>query len=98
MSTAGEARDTMRQDAKWMDPADNRILECLRDHGNLTPQAVENSGGPAASTAQNRLPELRDYGMVELAFGTVGLYRLTDIGRAYLNEELDASTLESVED
>lgn len=97
MSAATDARD-MRQDAEWMsNPSDDRILEALREHGNLTPQAIENVGGPAANTARNRLPKLRKYGLVELVAETTGLYCITDAGEAYLDEELDASTLEPVE-
>jgi hypothetical protein len=83
----------MRMDAEWMNRSDDRILELLRDHGNLTPKAVENLDGPAQSTCQNRLPVLRKYGLVELVANTTGLYRITDEGEAYLDEELDASEL-----
>jgi len=81
-----------------MVPSDNPILELLREHGNLTPQAVENLGGPAASTAQNRLPELLKHGLVERVADSHGLYRITDRGRAYLNEELTTEDLEPTED
>lgn len=87
----------MRQDAEWMTPSDDRILEALRDHGQLTPQGVSNVGGPAISTCQNRLGELRKYGMVEYYAETPGLYSITEAGRAYLDEELDAAELEPVE-
>lgn len=97
MSKAAESHETMRQPAEWMRPSDDRILELLREHGNLTPQAVSNLGGPSASHSQNRLPKLRKHGLVELVADVRGLYRLTDDGRSYLDEELDASTLEPVE-
>jgi DNA-binding PadR family transcriptional regulator len=76
-----------------MRPTDDRILELIRDHGHLTPQAVENAGGPSAGHTQNRLRALRQYGMVKYYLDTRGLYSLTEEGRAYLDEELDASTL-----
>ncbi len=82
----------MREDADWMVPSDDTILELLRDHGNLTPQAVEDFGGPSAGHAQDRLPLLADYGLV--ARISRGLYQITDAGEAYLDEELDASELE----
>jgi len=84
----------MRQAAEWMsNPSDDRILEALREHGQLTPQAIDKVGGPAANTCRNRLPTLRSYGVVRLYAGTTGLYEITDDGIAYLDEELDASTL-----
>jgi len=77
-------------------PSDDRILELLREEGNLTPQAVEDFGGPVAGHASDRLPMLARYGLAERI--SRGLYRLTDRGEAYLDEELDASTLEPVDD
>ena len=79
-----------------MVPSDDAILELLRDHGNLTPQAVDDFGGPSAGHAQDRLPILTRYGLAERI--SRGLYRLTDEGEAYLDEELDASELESAEE
>lgn len=76
-----------------MVPSDDRILELLREKGNLTPRAVEDFGGPSAGHAQDRLPLLAEYGLAERI--SRGLYRITDDGRAYLDEELDASTLEA---
>jgi DNA-binding PadR family transcriptional regulator len=75
-----------------MVPSDDRILELLRQEGNLTPQAVEDFGGPVAGHASDRLPKLAKYGLVTKI--SRGLYRITDEGRAYLDEDLDASTLE----
>ena len=91
MSATPAKSDSMREDADWMVPSDNTILELLRDHGNLTPRAVEDFGGPSAGHAQDRLPLLAQYGLAERI--SRGLYRLTDAGEAYLDEELDASTL-----
>jgi len=84
----------MRQRGEWMRPSDDVILEVLYEYGNLTPQAVARAGGPALSTAQNRLPVLRDYGPVTNVFNVDGLYRLTDDGRDYLRGDLDASSLD----
>nr|WP_193787915.1 PhiH1 repressor [Natronolimnohabitans innermongolicus] len=85
----------MRQPADWMVPSDDRILELLREEGNLTPQAVEDFGGPVSGHASDRLPLLATYGLVTKI--SRGLYRITDTGVAYLDEELDASELEPVE-
>ncbi|WP_090618292.1 helix-turn-helix domain-containing protein [Natrinema salaciae] len=75
-----------------MRPVDEHIMETMRDEGNLTPQAVENFSVCSRSHASVRLSKLADYGLVERI--AQGLYRLTDDGRAFLNEELDASKLE----
>jgi len=94
MATRHPRSDVVRQRADWMRPVDERIMETLRDEGNLTPQALDNFGVSSRSHASVRLSKLSDYGLVERPAGTEGLYRLTDDGRAFLDEELDASELE----
>lgn len=86
----------VRQRADWQNPVDDQILELMRDEGNLTPRAVEDFGVSVSDHAGDRLSILRRYGLVERI--SRGLYRLTDDGRAYLDEELDASTLEPVDE
>ena len=78
-----------------MRPVDERILETMRDEGNLTPKAVENFEVCSRSHASIRLSTLAEYGLVERI--AQGLYRLSDTGRGFLDEELDASELEAVE-
>lgn len=95
MSITPKSSDEMRQEAEWMVPSDDKILELLREHGNLTPRAVEDFGGPTKGHAQDRLPMLAKYGLADRI--SRGLYQITDDGCAYLNEELDASTLEPSE-
>ncbi|OYR51531.1 PhiH1 repressor [Halorubrum sp. Ea1] len=80
-----------------MRPVDERILEHLRDEGNLTPQAISNLGVCTRSHASVRLSTLARYGLTERVADVEGLYRLTNDGRAYLDEELDAAELEPVE-
>lgn len=96
MTVVDNSTGVMRQSAGWMVPSDDRILELLREHGNLTPQAVEDFGGPSAGHTQDRLPKLAESGLVERI--SRGLYRITDEGVAYLDEELDASEFEPTED
>jgi len=96
MSVTAESPDEMRQPAEWMVPSDDRILELLEDEGNLTPRAIEDFGGPVAGHAQDRLPQLARYGLVTRI--SRGLYRITDQGRAYLDGDLDVSTLERVDE
>lgn len=95
MSTVAPDTDRMRKPADWMTPADDRILKLIRDEGNLTPGAIEALDGPASETATRRAKKLVSYGLLEQVHR--GLYRLTDDGRAYLDEELDAATLEPLE-
>jgi len=88
--------DVVRQDAEWMVPADDRILEIIREKGNLTPKAIVQFDVASRSHATRRCGELAKYGLLNRI--APGLYGITDDGRAYLNEELDASTLDPVDD
>jgi len=85
----------MRQPAEWMTPADDRILELIREYGNLTPKAISDFGGPTRQYTSERCAELADYGLLTRVHH--GLYGITDDGEAYLDEELDASTLETTD-
>lgn len=84
----------VRPRADWMRPVDDAILETLRDHGQLPPLAFDEFEVCAVGTARNRLPVLRDHGLIELYHNIRGLYVLTETGHAYLDEELDASKLQ----
>jgi len=101
MSTTAAREAKMRRDADWMrQPTDDRILEVLREEGNMTPRAVSREGEYARVDATRdyaggRLRELCRYGLVERV--DRGLYRLTDDGRAYLDEELDAAELDATD-
>lgn len=89
----------MRESADWMSmPTDDRILEAIREYGNLTPLAVSRDGEiPRVDVSRKhagvRCRELANYGLLYRV--DRGLYGITDEGRAYLDELLDASTLES---
>ena len=96
MSTAMAPTDDMRQPAAWMRPMDDRILEAFRQYGNMTPLALSKEGHEArVDTTRNYIAErcrvLVEYGLIDQI--DHGLYALSDHGRAYLDEELDASTL-----
>lgn len=95
MSVVMEKNDDMRERAEWMTPSDDQILELIRDHGNLTPSAVDHFGGPVRQYASERMSVLSKYGLLKQIYR--GLYGITDDGRAYLDEELDASTLDPVD-
>jgi len=82
----------MRKSAEWMVPADDRILELIREYGNLTPGAIEAKGGPVSDYAGDRARTLVEYKLLHRVHR--GLYGITEEGEAYLEEELDASTLD----
>jgi len=86
----------MRQDAEWMTPSDNRILELIREHGNLTPKAIDHFGGPSRQYTSERCAVLAEYGLLDRVYR--GLYGITDEGRAYLNEDLDAANIPNPND
>ena len=96
MNVVSDTAGVVRQPAEWMQPVDDRILEIFREHGNLTPAAVEEFGGPSSSHASRRCKQLARYGLLEQI--VTGLYAITEEGEAYLDEELDASELEAQTD
>jgi hypothetical protein len=96
MSLTAENSDVVRKRAEWMKPTDERILETMRDEGNLTPRALEDLDVTVQNYASNRLSKMTEYGLVERV--SRGLYRLTDDGRAFLDEDLDAATLEPADE
>ena len=96
LSAMAAERDEMRQRAGWMKPPDDSLLEALRDEGNLTPLAISKEGNHfrvdiSRKYAGVRLRALTRAGLVETV--DKGLYRLSEDGRAYLDEEFDASTV-----
>ena len=98
MDVMGEDSDDMRHRARWMLLHDDSILELMRDEGNQSPLSASREGEVArvdisAAQAGKRLRKLEDYGLVDRY--DRGIYRLSDKGCAYLNEELDASSLKS---
>ena len=93
--------DEMRRPAKWMRPKDDRILEALDEAGNLNPIGISREGmksrvDTTASYASERCNKLVKYGLV--MYVDSSLFAITDLGRAYLAGEVDASTLEELDD
>ncbi|USZ67416.1 hypothetical protein NGM10_11835 [Halorussus salilacus] len=82
----------MRQRAEWMKPADDAILEYTRDAGEVPPAVIARNIDIHRNYAGQRCLELAEYGLLEKEEG--GYYRLSDLGREYLDEELDADELE----
>ncbi|WP_244605275.1 PhiH1 repressor [Halorussus halobius] len=102
MSAIHPLGDQMRKTADWMSPStDDRILEVIREKGNMTPLALSREGKEeridiGRKYAGERCRELARYGL--LCKIEKGLFGITDKGQAYLDEELDASTLDPVDD
>jgi len=96
MSSTTQDTPVVRQRADWMRPVDEHILETMRDEGNLTPRAVDDFDVTSQSHASDRLTQLARYGLVEKI--SRGLYRLTDEGRGFLDETVDAGDLEPSDD
>ncbi|MFW6435943.1 MAG: hypothetical protein ACOCY1_06130 [Halovenus sp.] len=86
-----------RRPADWMVRSDDRILETIEEEGNMTPLALSKEGErPRLDITRNwagqRCRELADHGL--LVRLEKGLYGITDEGIAYLEADLDASTLD----
>lgn len=93
MSTHCVSENEMRQRAEWMSPADDPILETASDIGNVTPGLLADETGYSREHCTKRCRELLEYGLLEYVHEPSGLYRLTDDGRAYLYESLDATQI-----
>ncbi|ADB60841.1 hypothetical protein Htur_1956 [Haloterrigena turkmenica DSM 5511] len=76
-----------------MTQADDRILETLADSGLvLSPRVLSANTDYSRHYLSTRLGNLRDAGLVDRI--DEGLYRITDLGRAYLEGDLEADELE----
>jgi hypothetical protein len=84
----------MRYSAGWMTIADERILERLSEVETDTPKGMAGSGDVRFSRQYigERCRKLADYGMVQ-HLGN-GVYRITGIGEAYLEGDVDAEELD----
>ena len=83
-----------------MKPADDPILEVIRGDGNMTPLAVSKEGWIPRVDITRKYAGVRCRALARrglLAAVDKGLYRITDEGLQYLDEELDADTLEERE-
>lgn len=82
----------MRRSADWMVLADDRILEYLKDaeteHSATTLHNTDEFD-VARSTISKRLNKLADAELVDRLPN--GVYRISDAGKAYLDERYDVS-------
>ncbi|MFC6731457.1 DUF2250 domain-containing protein [Haladaptatus sp. DYSN1] len=83
---------TMTQRAAWMHSADHRILDYLqRERPDYAP-LIANRLGMHLKYVEGRIDVLCTYGLLEAISGEV-VYRITDRGVAYLEGEIDPTTL-----
>ena len=95
------AQPDVRRPASWMRPKDDRILEALDEVGNLNPIGISREGmkprvDTTAKYASERCNKLIKYGLV--MYVDSHLFAITDLGRAYLAGDVDAATLEELDD
>lgn len=82
-----------------MNKASNPVLECLDEHDTALPTSVlDIELGVSRSSIARALPDLEDYGLVESHPDYSTHYRLTDLGRDYLEGKIDADDLEPTDD
>ncbi|ELZ27828.1 hypothetical protein C473_16509 [Halorubrum distributum JCM 10247] len=72
-------------------PTDDRILEALEGGLRLTPAVIAENIDKSRTHVSRRLSDLTDYGLIEKP--KRGYYEITDVGREYLDGELDAGDL-----
>lgn len=84
--------DEMRDRADWMVFADDPILEAMRDLRASSPQEVADKIDYSREHINRRMRVLYKYQLLDRP--SRGLYRITDEAEEYLDENLDASTLE----
>lgn len=89
MTQGIDLRGVARPRVDWMRPVDDPIMENLRDHSHLPPAAFEKLDVCTSGTASNRLPVLKEHGLVKLYLDVRALYTLTEKGKEYLDEELE---------
>ena len=85
----------MRKPADWMQmPTDDRILESLESGLRLTPAVIAENIDKSRTHVSRRLSDLTDYGLVEKP--KRGYYEITDLGREYLDGDLNAGDLSDI--
>lgn len=93
----------MRRRARWMNTATDPILELLSDSDvAMTPGAIRYNleqrleDSPSKSSIHRALQDLEEYGLVWRPEEAESLVELTEIGRGYLEGDVDASELEAL--
>ena len=90
----------MRARVVWTTIGDVDILEFLDGHEldefEATPAQIATNTTNAASTVRDRILVLRDAGLVERT-DERGYYRISDLGRRYLSNDLTDGELDELE-
>ncbi|AQL41629.1 hypothetical protein BV210_02370 [Halorientalis sp. IM1011] len=91
----------MRARVVWITIGDVDILEFLDGHEldefEAQPSHIAKNTTKAASTVRDRIRVLRVAGLVERTDDR-GYYRISDLGRRYLSDDLTEDELEELED
>lgn len=90
--SVSDAPDEMRQRADWMVPADDALLEYVRDAGMVPPAVIAVNIDIHRKYAGERCRELAERGLLEKHENAY--YSLAALGRRYLDEELEPGELE----
>lgn len=82
-----------------MTRADDTILEFLRNQGNreivANPAVIAANIDYTGSTVRKRVRVLEEEGLIEYHNQVKSLYGITEIGREYLDGQIDADVLEN---
>ena len=81
----------MSERPDWMDPADDDILELMREDEIFEPSQISDEGICRGPHAAYRCRELADRGLLEKHM--TGVYDISDLGERYLEGEVDAAEL-----
>lgn len=83
----------MRPRVSWMNQTDDRILELLDESGLiLSPSVIAVNLDYTRNWVSRRISKLVDAGLIEKVDGSY--YGISELGRAYLEGNLDAEALE----
>lgn len=88
-------QNCMRRRADWWVLADDMILEYISDEGTGTPKVISKEIDRSQGYVNQRCSLLESYGLLTKV--ARGVYTLSEAGKQYLSEDLDASTLEKSE-
>lgn len=91
VETADEPDESTDVPAEWMDPADEPILELMREEEVFSPDHIAKEGICRPPVAAYRCRELAERGL--LTRHMVGVYDITDLGERVLEGAVDPATL-----
>ncbi|WP_254768631.1 hypothetical protein [Salinilacihabitans rarus] len=82
-------------EAEWMDSADVPILEEMRKDDVYEPEQIDDAKICRAPHASHRCRELSRRGLLDRPMP--GIYELTDLGRRFLDGDLDSEERAALE-